>query len=188
MLVAVARPVKRRGSQGGVFARAPVGAALDRGGRRGASKRRRRRPASDEKSSERLYSLAPMKRFRPVAQKDAAGGGIACVASVLGLSYAEVLAKLGARPGKAGKAGQWPSSEALRRVLNEAFKDTGLAYEFDQPFIGDPDGLETGSIVALADGRYLMRAADGWMDPAGGKIRRQLPAKVGAALVLTPDL
>jgi hypothetical protein len=125
-----------------------------------------------------------MRRFRPVAQKDAAGGGIACVASVLGISYGEALAKVGARSGN-GKA---PSSEALRRVLNEAFKNTGLAYEFDQPFIGDPDGLETGSIVALESGRYLMRAADGWMDPVGGKIRPRLPAKVGAALVLTPDV
>jgi hypothetical protein len=126
-----------------------------------------------------------MKRFRPVAQQNEAGGGIACVASVLGISYGEALAKVGARTGKRGAA---PSSEALRRVLNEAFKHTGLAYEFDRPFIGDPDGLETGSIVSLANGHYLMRAAEGWMDPAGGKIRQRLPGKVGAALVLTPDV
>ncbi len=127
-----------------------------------------------------------MRRFRPVAQQDAAGGGIACVASVLGISYGDALAKLGL--GKSAKAGKAPTGEALRRVLNEAFKDTGLAYEIDHPFIGDPDGLETGSIVSLENGRFLMRAADGWMDPAGGKIRRRLPSKVGAALVLTPDL
>jgi hypothetical protein len=132
-----------------------------------------------------------MKRYRPVAQQDKWGCGVACVASVLGISYAEVVARLGATPSKGGSKngqnGKEPSSEALRRVLNDAFKDTGLAYELDRPFIGDPDGLETGSIVSLASGRCLMRAADGWMDPAGGKIRRSLPGEVRQALVLTPN-
>jgi hypothetical protein len=140
--------------------------------------RRGRQTTGITPSARRLYSLAPMKRFRPVAQKGATGGGVACVASVLGISYGEALAKVGARAGKREKAGQAPSGEVLRGVLNEAFKDTGLGYEIDSPFIGDPDGLETGSIVALANGRYLMRAADGWMDPVGGKIRPRLPPDV----------
>jgi hypothetical protein len=75
---------------------------------------------------------------------------------------------------------------ALRRVLNRVLADSGLTYEVDHPFIGDPDGLETGAIVSLGDGRTLMRGEDGWMDPAGGRIRRRLPGPVRQALVLTP--
>jgi hypothetical protein len=130
-----------------------------------------------------------MKRYRPVAQQDKWGCGVACVASVLGISYAGVLARLGVSKngGKKGTNGKQPPSEALRRVLNDAFKDTGLAYELDRPFIGDPDALETGSIVSLSSGHCLMRAADGWMDPVGGKIRPRLPGEVRQALVLTPN-
>jgi hypothetical protein len=132
-----------------------------------------------------------VKRYRAVAQEDAWGSGVACVASVLGLSYAQIAAKLAAkRGGKSGRKpgqGPGPSAALLRRVLNDGFKDTGLVYELDQPFIGDPSSLETGAIVALASGHYLMRAADGWMDPARGKLRQRLPAKVLQALVLTPD-
>ena len=131
----------------------------------------------------------PMKRYRPVAQEDAWGCGAACVASVLGMSYAEVVVKLAAksvpkaRPKRCGPAG-----EQLQRVLNDALKDTGLIYDIDSPFIGDPDSLETGSIVSLESGHYLMRAAEGWMDPANAKkIRKRLPEKVHQALVLTPD-
>jgi hypothetical protein len=58
-----------------------------------------------------------VRRYRAVAQEDDWGGGVACVASVLGVSY----------------------------------------------------------------------AADGWMDPASGRIRKRLPEKVQQSLVLTPD-
>jgi hypothetical protein len=119
-----------------------------------------------------------MKLYRVVAQQHAWGGGAACVASVLGVGYREIAAKL---PG-----GRRPSIAALRGLLNRALADSGLAYEVDRPFIGDPDGLETGAIVALDDGRTLMRAADGWMDPAAGRIRLRLPGPVRQALVLTP--
>jgi hypothetical protein len=40
--------------------------------------------------------------------------------------------------------------------------------------------------VSLSSGHCLMRAADGWMDPVGGKIRPRLPGEVRQALVLTP--
>ena len=99
---------------------------------------------------------------------------MACVASVLGASYAQIAAKLGAKWRKQPVSGPGPSVELLRRVLNDGFKDTGLVYELDGPFIGDPDALETGTIVSLVSGRYLMRAADGWMDPASAKIRKRL--------------
>jgi hypothetical protein len=140
-----------------------------------------------------------VKRYRAVAQEDVWGSGVACVASVLGLSYAQIAAKLaakvptrlatkvGGKPGRKPAGGAWLSADLLRRVLNEGFKNTGLVYELDQPFIGDPNSLETGAIVSLASGRYLMRAAAGWMDPADGKIRQRLPEKVLQALVLTPD-
>ena len=127
-----------------------------------------------------------MKRYRPVAQQDKWGCGVACVASVLGITYADVIARLKNGSKNGHGQGKEPSSEALRRVLNDAFRNTGLAYELDRPFIGDPDGLETGSIVSLSSGHCLMRAADGWMDPTGGKIRRRLPGEVRQALVLTP--
>jgi hypothetical protein len=130
-----------------------------------------------------------MKRFRPVAQEDDSGCGAACVASALGLSYAEVVAKLaGKAVPKSRKKRCGPEGEALRRVLNEALKNTGLIYDIDGPFIGDPNSLETGSIVSLENGHYLMRSAEGWMDPANAKkVRKRLPAKVHQALVLTPD-
>ena len=116
---------------------------------------------------------------------------MACVASVLGTSYAQIAAKLGGKwrpgPGRPTPGGPGPLVEVLRRVLNDGFKDTGLVYELDRTFIGDPSSLETGTIVSLASGRYLMRAADGWMDPAGARIRQRLPEKVQMALVLTPE-
>jgi hypothetical protein len=134
-----------------------------------------------------------MRPFRPVAQEHDWGSGAACVAAVLGVSYREVVAKLG-KPGKNGnkdgKPGKTkpkaPSGEALRRVLNEALAGTGLVYEADRPFIGDPDSLETGSIVALDGGRYLVRAEDGWMDPSKANVRKRLPGAVHQAFVLTP--
>jgi hypothetical protein len=119
-----------------------------------------------------------MKRFRSVAQEHPWGGGVACVASVLGVGYDEIAGQLAGR--------KPPSGAALRRLLNRALADSGLAYEFDGPFLGDPDGLETGSIVVLANGRYLMRGAVGWMDPAKGSMRARLPGPVRRALVLTP--
>jgi hypothetical protein len=129
-----------------------------------------------------------MRRYRPVAQGDDWGGGAACVASVLGVSYAQIAAKLAGKSGRMPRrGGAGPSAELLRRVLNDAFKDTGLVYELDRPFIGDPNSLETGAIVSLASGRYLMRAEDGWMDPTTARIRKRLPEKVQQALVLTPD-
>jgi len=116
---------------------------------------------------------------------------VACVASVLGASYGQSAAKLGAKwrrkPGGEPARGPGPSVELLRRVLNDGFKDTGLVYELDRPFIGDPSSLQTGTIVSLVGGRFMMRAADGWMDPARAKIRKRLPEKVQQALVLTPD-
>jgi hypothetical protein len=119
-----------------------------------------------------------MKLYRAVAQEHPWGAGAACVASILGVGYREIAAKLdGRKP---------PSLAALRGLLNHALADSGLAYEVDRPFIGDPDGLETGAIVALADGRTLMRAADGWMDPAIGRMRSRLPGSVRQALVMTP--
>jgi len=128
-----------------------------------------------------------VRRYRAVAQEDDWGGGVACVASVLGASYAQIAAKLGAKWRRRPAPGPGPSVELLRRILNDGFKDTGLVYELDGPFIGDPAALETGTIVSLVSGRYLMRAADGWMDPATAKIRKRLPEKVQQALVLTPD-
>jgi len=119
-----------------------------------------------------------MKLYRAVAQEHPWGGGAACVASVLGVGYREIAAKLAGR--------KPPSLAALRGVLNRALADSGLAYEVERPFIGDPDGLETGSIVVLADGRTLMRAEDGWMDPATGRMRRRLAGPVRQALVMTP--
>jgi hypothetical protein len=119
-----------------------------------------------------------MRRFRSVAQEHPWGGGAACVASVLGVGYHEIAGQLAGR--------KPPSGAALRRLLNRALADSGLAYEFDGPFLGDPDGLETGSIVVLTNGRYLMRATVGWMDPAKGSMRPRLPGPVRRALVLTP--
>ncbi|HEY2596063.1 MAG TPA: hypothetical protein VGK33_19395 [Chloroflexota bacterium] len=128
-----------------------------------------------------------MRRYRAVAQEDDWGGGVACVASVLGASYAQIVAKLGEKWNRKPAPGLGPPVESLRRVLNDGFKDTGLVYELDGPFIGDPNSLETGSIVSLVSGRYLMRAAEGWMDPARGKMRKRLPDKVRMTLILTPD-
>ncbi len=132
-----------------------------------------------------------MRRYRAVAQEDDWGSGVACVASVLGTSYAQIVAKLGQKwsrkPTRRPAPGGGPSAELLRGILNDGFKNTGLVYELDGPFIGDPNSLETGTIVSLASGRYLMRAADGWMDPASARIRKRLPEKVQMALVLTPD-
>lgn len=127
-----------------------------------------------------------MRRYRAVAQEDDWGGGVACVASVLGASYAQIAAKLRGKWRRKPARGAGPSVESLRLLLNDGFKDTGLVYELDGPFIGDANSLETGSIVLLAGGRYLMRAAEGWMDPSSGKMRKRLPDKVRRTLILTP--
>jgi hypothetical protein len=119
-----------------------------------------------------------MKLFRPVAQEHPWGGGAACVASALGVGYREIAGKL---PGR-----KPPPFAALRSLLNRALASSGLTYELDRPFIGDPDALETGAIVALDDGRTLLRAASGWMDPEGGRVRARLPGPVRQALVMTP--
>ena len=98
----------------------------------------------------------------------------------LGPQLRQIVAKLGRKGRSRAEAGRGRShrSSVLRRILNDGFKDTGLVYELDEPFIGDPNALETGAIVSLVSGRYLMRAADGWMDPASAKIRKRLPEKV----------
>jgi hypothetical protein len=119
-----------------------------------------------------------MKLYRAVTQEHPWGGGVACVASILGVGYRAIAGRFPAR--------KPPSLAALRGVLNRALADSGLAYEIDRRFIGDPDGLETGAIVTLADGRTLMRAAAGWMDPATGRLRPRLPGAVRQALVMTP--
>src|ERR1700749_3498236 len=98
-----------------------------------------------------------MKRVQPVAQRHDWGCGAACVAAVLGISYAQALKELGTPAAKA----KGFRAEQLRKVLNRAVADSGLEYEIDRPFIGDPESLETGSIVALDTGAFLVRDAEG---------------------------
>ena len=108
-------------------------------------------------------------RYRAVAQEDAWGGGVACVASSPGSELRRGRGQiLEAKAPAQGWTG--PSVDVLRRILNDGFKDTGLRLRaLDQPFIGDPSSLETRR-HRFADERALPDARRRRLDGSG---RRQ---------------
>ena len=120
-----------------------------------------------------------------VGQEGRMGCGLACVASVLRISYKRAN-RLAATVGVRGNdrwPGYWP--RALQALLDYAgqpyarskFGATSEAERHRQAM-----ALPRGSIVFVRDtgdyrwGHYLVRMPGGWMDPAKGRLVRKLPA------------
>ncbi|MDQ1064486.1 MULTISPECIES: hypothetical protein [Stenotrophomonas] len=107
-----------------------------------------------------------MKRNRLVSQQDEWGCGIACVASLTGLSYREARSRLEARKGGLIDADA-PGLE-LEPII-DVLRDAGILME---QRVG-AKRWPSGAIVFLSEewgryrgtGHYLLRTDDGWMDP-----------------------
>lgn len=143
-----------------------------------------------------LAELIKMKRYRVVPQEDTWGCGVACVASLLGLSYGQARRRLVRRKGR--------EIDASPR---------GLPYKVIE-FVLDGAGVRTsrrrgqrkwptGTIVFLSKqrgryrncGHYLLKVPRGWMnpwindpqEPPLGAIRARLPRGAPVQVGFVPE-
>jgi len=98
------------------------------------------------------------------------GCGVACVASLTGLSYSDSRLLFAGRPGDDHHRGYSRKSVIL------ALAKARLRYEFRRKVPNVP----VGTIVYLKDatwpkGHYLVRQSRGWMDPFHERITSRLP-------------
>jgi hypothetical protein len=128
-------------------------------------------------------ALASNRRTGVVRQKDPMGCGIACVASLLGVSYAYAKRRyfIGV-PGRPEVLGR--SNGFTRSAIVQALSNAGLRYRRSR-VIAD---LSPGCIVFVRGhlylvGHYLLRTSAGWMDPDTGAILRKLPDVARSSVV-----
>jgi hypothetical protein len=121
-----------------------------------------------------------------VGQMGDMGCGVACVASVLRISYSQALKRFQ----KVGVKGDDMMAGFSRRSLKTVLKKAGREYAFHNfgPVTESErhrraNGLPERSIVYVFDkntrycyGHYLVRMPRGWMDPEQGRLRRTLHA------------
>ncbi len=122
-----------------------------------------------------------------VRQMGNMGCGVACVASVLRISYQQALKRFQS----VGVNGDHMMAGFSRCSLKTVLKKAGREYTFHSfgPVTESErrrrraNGLPERSIVYVFDkntrycyGHYLVRMPGGWMDPEKGRIRRKLPA------------
>lgn len=106
-----------------------------------------------------------MSRFQPVAQKDEWGCGIACVASLLSISYEEAYWCLRNQKGESISGGN-PGLElhhialALQAYGFKVVADWEEAPEYPVRTILFVEGPEP-----YDGGHYILRVTKGWMDP-----------------------
>ena len=135
-----------------------------------------------------------MKKYRHVRQLDDWGCGVACAASLLGISYKEARDSLASIKGKGVDC--WPKGLSPR-MLAKLISSHKATYKQSRRvnfwpigtivFLSEEEGRYEGS------GHYMLKARDGWMDPLattkeqpkGARFRARLPSntKVQAALV-----
>lgn len=136
-----------------------------------------------------------MKKNRLVSQQDEWGCGIACVASLTGLSYKEARSRLEARKGNPIDTGT-PGLE-LEPII-DVLRDAGITMVQQVGAKRWPSG----TIAFLSEewgryrgtGHYLLRTDDGWMDPWAnldeGRPRAgyldRLPRGTGVQVALVP--
>ncbi|MEK6978717.1 MAG: hypothetical protein AABW86_00710 [Candidatus Micrarchaeota archaeon] len=105
-----------------------------------------------------------MTQYKKVAQEDAMGCGLACVASVCGLSYARTKGTLFRNIGDIRRG-------FYCRELVRALARAGKAYRFHHVKKSARKKFAIGSIVFICRsknypaGHYLLKTAKGWMDP-----------------------
>lgn len=136
-----------------------------------------------------------MKKYRRVAQRDRWGCGVACVASLLGVSYDKAKADLVAIKGK--DIDSRPYGLSLR-ALAKAVPGHRATYEQAQSVSRWP----VGTVVFLSEvsgrykgsGHYLLKTPEGWMDPmfngdeekAKAGFRARLPRGTAIQAALVP--
>lgn len=135
-----------------------------------------------------------MKKNRVVSQLDKCGCGVACVASVAGLSYIQAKLRLEAH----GASQDWEKEGVEPRPMILALADADITVKKRAGLRRWPSG----TIVFLSDergiykgiGHYMVKTDEGWMDPwfndpdwkARGEIRERLPYGTGVLFGLVP--
>lgn len=138
-----------------------------------------------------------MKRYRVVSQRDSWGCGVACVASLLGLSYREARRRLIRRKGREINASPYGLPyKVIEYVLGRAGVTT-IRKRGQRTW-------QAGTIIFLSKqrgryrnaGHYLLKVPRGWMDPwinyqtepPVGGIRAGLPRGAPVQTGLVPQV
>lgn len=107
----------------------------------------------------------PMARYQRVTQEDKWGCGVACIASLLGITYRE--ARDAVEIAKGGRVNARPAGLELH-VIAEALRSHGVKVVADWY----PSRIPNGTIVFVAGGKrygeaghYILKTPKGWMDP-----------------------
>jgi hypothetical protein len=106
-----------------------------------------------------------MSRFDPVTQKEEWGCGVACVASLLDVSYEEAKALLKDEKGKSVNKGT-PGLELHHIAIALQKRDVKVIADWE-----DRSDFPNGTIVCIADDalyegeHYMLKTPKGWMDP-----------------------
>lgn len=139
-----------------------------------------------------------MKRNRVVRQRHEWGCGIACVASVLGISYNDAKSRLESYE-EDGELKDWESTGLEPDTMIKVLADAGIIVE-------ERVGLRrwpSGTIVFLSEewgrykesGHYMVKTDEGWMDPwingpdekpRKADIRDRLPYGTSVQVALVP--
>jgi hypothetical protein len=123
-----------------------------------------------------------MKRYNAVTQEESMGCAVACVASILGISYKDSLKKFGI------KSAENPTfyCKDIASILNKS----GLSYDYGKLIDKKRKYLSLpGTIVFLRRsskfpvGHFILRAKEGWMNP-WVNVPKISPAKSGFERVL----
>ena len=127
-----------------------------------------------------------MKRFNLVRQEQAMGCGIACIASLLGITYWEAVERWGRCDCQRGFD---------RKEMAQILAAIGHPARRIPPTAATVESLPVGTIVFLSYtrgwyrrfGHYLLRTKQGWMDPWGNRSRRVQRARACYRPLLPQD-
>lgn len=133
-----------------------------------------------------------MKKYRLVKQLDEWGCGVACVASLRGISYKKAKEELTVIKGKDIDVDPYGLSP---RALSKAVPTHKAIYKKASGIKRWP----VGTLVFLSEksgryegsGHYILKTPNGWMDPLANsdeaKFRARLPSNTSVQAALIPD-